>query len=37
LKNLNWELAAYDLLCKEDKIFPDEDEMADAIDGAGWH
>jgi hypothetical protein len=36
LKNLNRELAAYDLLCEEeDESFPDEDGMADAIDGAG--
>ena len=36
LKNLNRELAAYDLLCEEEEeSFPDEDGMADAIDGAG--
>lgn len=32
-KNMNWELAADDLLCEES--FPDEDGVADVIDGAG--
>jgi hypothetical protein len=36
LKNLNRELAAYDLLCEEeDESFPGEDGTTDAIDGAG--
>jgi hypothetical protein len=36
LKNLNQELAAYDLLCEEEEeSFPDEDGMADVIDDAG--
>jgi hypothetical protein len=35
LKNLNRELAAYDLLCEEeDERFPDEDGMTGVIDGA---
>jgi hypothetical protein len=35
LKNLNWELAAYDLLCEEeDKSLPDEDGMMDGMDHA---
>ena len=37
LKNLNWELAAYDLLCEEeDKNLPDEDGMMDGMDHANW-
>jgi hypothetical protein len=35
LKNLNWELAAYDLLCEdEDESVPDEDRVTDGMDHA---